>query len=123
MKLKIGKPKKLEKHIVSEFVKLFNLDFKIKKYTKHLIRIENAACVWNKRQQEGVVKGAADFLFDYGLSFQYRNLWIEFKRHGNKQTIDQIQFQKDREEAKSKYIVCYSADDAIKEIKNYLGVI
>lgn len=129
--------KKLEKDIVKEFVQIFK--FKFPKYFKYLIRIPNEGTIYNGSYRYGLRKGVADFLFNYPskkyevqyndnlwrpssvvTTESYHNLWIEFKRKGNKQTEEQIQFQKDMIEIGSKYIVCYSSDEAIKNIENYL---
>lgn len=128
---------KLEKDIVKEFIQIFK--FKFPKNFKYLIRIPNEGTIYNGSYRYGLRKGVADFLFNYPskkyevryndnlwrsasvvTTERYHNLWIEFKRKGNKQTEDQIQFQKDIEEIGSKYIVCYSAEDAIEQIKLYL---
>lgn len=114
------KVKKNEKQIIKEFVLLFN--YKLGKYTNHLIRIENSVAIFNGTYRHGLLKGVSDFLFDYPSGdCHYRNLWIEFKANKNKQTKEQIEFQKNREAISSKYILVYTADDAVQEIIEYIN--
>lgn len=138
----------LEKQVVKEFVQLFKMKYQKHWYANRLIKTVSEGARLNGAYRCGLIKGVSDFLFDYpgttriykdkrdkgkdiiiyniedGMPFvemTYRNLWIEFKAGKNKQTAEQIQFQSSREEDGSKYIVCYSAEDAIEQIKEYLG--
>jgi len=122
MKLKTYKVKIKEKDIVRDFVEL--AQYTLKDKFECLIRIENSASMFNAAYRRGMKKGVADFLFDHSShDGKYRNLWIEFKANKNKQTPEQIEFQKRAENSGSKYIICYNRDNAIKEIKSYLGYI
>jgi len=154
-----NRTKMLEKQIVKDFIKLFKLKYQKHWYANRLIKTVSEGARRNGAYRCGLIKGVADFLFDYpkyniseesvatilkgGVeerydrsgnvylvahptpdiikTIKYRNLWIEFKAGKNKQTEEQIQFQKSREEDGSKYIICYSAEDAISQIKEYLG--
>jgi hypothetical protein len=114
MKLKVK-----EKDIVKAFVRLFA--YRAPKLLKCLIRIENAASIYNASYRNGLVLGVADFLFDLpSYNKEYRSLWIEFKAKGKKQSDVQLEFQKRVEGDGSKYIVCYDAEVAVQGIVDYL---
>lgn len=49
----------------------------------------------------------------------YHGLYIEMKWGRNKQTPEQIEYQNLLEYNRNKYVVCYTAEEAIKEIQAY----
>lgn len=82
------------------------------------------ACNEGKRNPQrskkiGIVSGVADVHLAIPNKF-YASLYIEFKAGTNKQTPEQKEFQKQVEEAGNKYVVCYSAEEAIGILKYYL---
>lgn len=67
----------------------------------------------------GIVAGVADVHLAMSNG-TYNSLYIEFKAGRNKQTAEQVEFQKQAEMANNRYVVCYSALEAINKLKEYL---
>ena len=79
-------------------------------------RIETA--IW--MQKEGAVSGVSDLIFAFP-SGRYSALFIEMKIHPNKQSKAQKEFQKAIDIfPEYKYIICYTLEQFIHEINNYL---
>ena len=103
-------------------VKWFRLQFP--KLARLLIAVPNggsrhvAEAVNLKRQ--GVMKGAADLLL-LVPSKNYGALAIEMKYGKGRQSTEQKKWQKDFEAAGNQYTVCYTIEEFISTIKNYLG--
>jgi hypothetical protein len=66
----------------------------------------------------GVKAGLGDF-FVMHANKKYHGLWIEFKHGKGKQSPHQDEFQNVCLVQDYKYIVVYSASEAIKEVKQY----
>ena len=66
---------------------------------------------------EGVLAGVADLVV---LLPQGKSLYIEMKVKGNKQTLNQKEFQQKAEALGHKYYVCYSFEDFEKVVKQEL---
>lgn len=71
-------------------------------------------------KKSGIKKGVAD-VFLSKPNKDYHGLYIEFKTQDGKQSEEQIEFQKQVESEKYKYIICRTAGDAIEEVKKYLN--
>lgn len=76
--------------------------------------------IGKKLKRKGVKKGIADYLLLKPNSSK-SSLWIEFKHGKNKQTPTQIEFEHIAEECGHSYICCYTVEDAIKNITDYLS--
>jgi hypothetical protein len=72
-----------------------------------------------KLKRQGVQPGVADYLFAMPNEKNH-GLWIEFKHGKNKQTESQKTFEAMQKSNNYDYVVCYSADEAINSIINYL---
>lgn len=72
-----------------------------------------------KRQSMGVVAGIPD-LFLPARSGPYSGLYIELKRKPNKPTAEQRNFMTYAETQGYKTAVCYSRDEAISILQDYL---
>jgi len=72
-----------------------------------------------KLKDEGVVSGVADIILLKANKF-YGGLAIEMKTPIGKQSPSQKEWQKEAENNGSKYVICRSIDDFMREIKNYL---
>ena len=68
-------------------------------------------------KSEGVLAGVADLTI---LLPQGKSLYIEMKVKGNRQTLNQKEFQQKAEALGHKYYVCYSIEDFEKVIKQEL---
>lgn len=68
---------------------------------------------------EGALSGVADLIL-LKSNGVFSSLCIEMKAGKNKQSDEQIKWQKEAEKAGNKYVVCYSLDEFIIEIENYL---
>ena len=68
-------------------------------------------------KSEGVLAGVADLVV---LLPQGKSLYIEMKVKGNKQTLNQKEFQQKAEVLGHKYYVCYSFEDFEKVVKQEL---
>lgn len=68
----------------------------------------------------GIVSGVADVHLPIPNK-DYHSLYIEFKAGSNKQTPEQIEFEKQVKAAGNEYVVCYSAASAIEILKDYLS--
>lgn len=107
-----------EDNIQAEFISLACMLYpKLDKLLYH-------ACNEGKRNPKrakkiGIKSGVADIHLALANK-KYHSLYIEFKTHQNKQTESQIEFQRQVEAVGNKYIVCYSANEAIDVLKEYL---
>jgi hypothetical protein len=77
---------------------------------------------------EGVTSGVPDCfiaipIIHFGLlkTETYSGLFIEFKKHPNTLSFNQRVFIKNLTENRYKCEVCYSLEEAIDVVKNYLG--
>ena len=68
-------------------------------------------------KSEGVLAGVADLTI---LLPQGKSLYIEMKVKGNRQTLNQKEFQQKAEALGHKYCVCYSFEDFEKVVKQEL---
>jgi hypothetical protein len=73
----------------------------------------------SKLKRMGVVRGIPDVILAMPNKC-YHSLYIEFKSCEGKQSKEQMEFQKQAEKAGSRYVICQSAYDAIREIEEYL---
>lgn len=72
-----------------------------------------------KLKQMGVKAGVSDICLPYPKGI-YCGLYIEMKFGNNRKTAEQKQFLQDMEEAGHFVATCYSAEDAVKVIEEYL---
>lgn len=70
-------------------------------------------------KQQGVKAGVPDILIDIPAGI-YHGLRIEMKVGKNKPTYNQQEYINMYNKIGYKAVVCYSADEAIKELENYL---
>lgn len=116
------KPKRKLSHdeddIQAEFFRVASLMFPM------LDKLLYHACNEGKRNAKrakriGIKAGVPDVHLAIANN-EHHSLYIEFKSGSNKQTPDQIEFQKQAESAGNKYVVCYSVNEAIEILKEYL---
>lgn len=84
-----------------------------------------------KGAKMGIKKGILDMFLPYPAIYEtqdpfsrvltYHGLYIEMKYGKGKLTEDQIEFREYALDQGYKVVVCWSADDAIKQIKEYLN--
>lgn len=74
-----------------------------------------------KLKQMGVKAGVSDLCLPYPKGI-YCGLYIEMKYGNNRQQESQKEFLKDMEKAGHYVATCYSAEEAIKIITEYLGL-
>jgi hypothetical protein len=90
-----------------------------KKLGKYIFGIEHGGkrdpVTGSLLKQRGVKKGLADFLCIYPLK-KYRGTWIELKYDKNTQTEAQKEFEELVTQLGYKYILSYSAVDALNEL-------
>lgn len=72
-----------------------------------------------KLKREGVKKGVAD-VFVSIPAHNFHGMYIEFKYGSNKQTVHQKCFEETVRAHGYEYKVCYSLDEAINLLKEYL---
>lgn len=72
-----------------------------------------------KLKQEGVMAGVPDLCLPVARG-GYNALFIEMKVKPNKPTTSQLEWHKRLKNYRNKVEVCYSADEAISVIKQYL---
>lgn len=70
---------------------------------------------------EGVKRGVPDLCLPVAARGQ-TSLWIEMKHGRNKPTPEQEWWIDALTEAGARVVVCYSADEAWSEIRDYLGI-
>lgn len=76
-----------------------------------------------KAKQAGLIKGLWDVCLPIPSADKYfRTLWIEFKVKGNKLTKEQQEFKDDLFQYYHGFFVCYSAQEGINAVKNYLNI-
>lgn len=73
-----------------------------------------------KAKKSGMKKGIAD-LFLPAKNRNFSGIYIEMKAGKNKQSAEQVEFQKFVVSQNYQYCLCYSANDAIQEIKKYIN--
>ena len=124
--LKLIMPIKLSEHeIQKSFFQFLSIDPKFKPLIsrKAIIAIPNGGkrniITAIKLKKEGVTPGVFD-VFCTIAKGPYHGLWIEFKAGYNKLTDEQKLFSIYRSEDDFKCVVCYSAEEAIAELNNYL---
>jgi len=78
---------------------------------------------WNKLKAEGAKKGVLDLFLPQARN-GYHGLYIEMKRADGKGrlTPEQKTFSKDQTNAGYLCVVCNGADEAIREIKEYMDM-
>lgn len=74
-----------------------------------------------KLKQMGVKAGVSDLCLPYPKGF-YCGLYIEMKYGDNRQTDNQKEFLKDMAEVGHFVATCYSAEEAVSIITEYLGL-
>lgn len=114
-----SKPKHRESEIQRAFVTWFNLQHP----TKMLFAIPNGGARSKIEaaimKGEGVVPGVGDTFLMFGNSHYY-GLFIEFKAGDNKQSEKQKEFEQYCIQYKYKYVVCWSVEEGIHEVTEYL---
>lgn len=70
-------------------------------------------------KDEGATKGVSDLILLKSNCF-YGGLCIEMKKPGGRQSPAQKEWQREVEANGAKYVVCYSLDDFIREVDDYL---
>jgi len=73
-----------------------------------------------KMKAEGMTKGVPDLFFPIANN-GYNGLFIELKIRGGKLSAEQMKWLKILSNNGYKAICCYGANEAIKEIKKYMG--
>lgn len=75
--------------------------------------------MWLKK--EGVTAGVFDLclLFDNG---EYPTLWMEMKHGKNTLTADQREFEAWAQSQGHQTAICYTPDEAIRQLRDYLGI-
>lgn len=73
-----------------------------------------------KLKEEGATAGVSDLILLKSNRY-YGGLCIEMKKPGGRQSAAQKAWQKDAEANGAKYVVCYSLDDFIREVSDYLN--
>lgn len=68
-------------------------------------------------KMEGALAGASDLM----VIAERRVLFIEMKKPGGRQQQTQKEFQRRVEVLGHKYVVCYSLDDFMQKVKEWLG--
>lgn len=68
-------------------------------------------------KKEGALAGASDLM----IVAERRVLFVEMKKPGGKQQKTQKEFQHRVEVLGHKYVVCYSLDDFMQKVKDWLG--
>lgn len=76
--------------------------------------------VAKRLKAEGVKAGVAD-VFVSIASGEHHGLYIEFKYGKNKQTLKQKEFETNVKAQGYEYKVCYSVDEAIEVLNEYLS--
>ena len=115
-------PAHREHDIQSSCVLYFRLQYP--QYRLNLFAVPNGtykkAVAQRIFKEEGLLSGVSDLilLLPKGI---YHGLLIEMKAEKGKQSPTQKQWQQHIEQFGYKYVVCYSLDDFIKEIKMYLN--
>lgn len=120
-----NKPRKKQAHPESDLqiaaVRWFRYQYA--KYAKLLFSIPNGAHTSEFQRQiltaQGMLSGASDLMLAYPSGY-YHSLFIEMKHGKNKQADEQKAFQKAVEEAGFKYVVCYTLDEFMTAINEYL---
>lgn len=74
-----------------------------------------------KLKQMGVKAGVSDICLPYPKGI-YCGLYIEMKFGNNRKTEEQKAFLQDMEEAGHFVVTCYSAEDAVRVIEEYLNI-
>lgn len=99
-------------------------DYQYSAYNKTLFAVPNSGSrskvLGGLMRAEGMRSGVADLIF-LKANKQYNALCIEMKIKGGKQSDNQKDFQSNVEINGSKYVICYSLEDFMKEITNYLA--
>lgn len=116
--------KHLESHLQSECIKWFRLQYP--KFTMNLFAIPNGGSR-NKIEaanlkRQGVIAGVADCFLSIPNSYSH-GLFIEFKIGKNKQTENQIEFEKAISIFDYQYCVIYSFEEFVNTIESYLNII
>lgn len=78
-----------------------------------------------KRKKLGITKGIPDLFLPYPSKtkyFNYNGLYIELKVGDNKQSKEQLEFEKYCNEVGYLYLVKYTKESAITAILNYLNI-
>lgn len=114
--------KQTEHKIQSDFVKAFR--YLYPEFKNILFAIPNGGqrnvIVAAKLKQEGVLSGVPDVFFAKSNGIK-NGLFIEFKAGKNKLTENQETIIKDLRKFGFKVIICYSCNEALNEVENYLN--
>lgn len=70
---------------------------------------------------EGVTSGVSDIFLAIARD-QFHGLFIEMKRPPNTVSVNQANFQTEAFQQGYLAVTCYSTEDAIREVRDYLGV-
>jgi hypothetical protein len=120
VKLKIS-----EYQIQKDFFMQISIDPKLKKYRRLIFSVPNGGSrnivEATRMKQAGVTAGVADVIALIPRS-PYHALLIEFKAGKNKLSDLQLEFKRTEIENGYVYIVCYSTDEAVAALKEYLGL-
>lgn len=120
-----NKPRKKQAHPESDLqiscVRWFRYQYA--KYARLLFSIPNGAVTSEVQRRllvaNGLVNGVSDLMLAYPSGY-YHSMFVEMKVGKNKQSKYQKDFQKAVEGAGFKYVVCYTIDEFITEINEYL---
>lgn len=92
---------------------------------KYLFHIPNGGArdivTASRMKRAGVKKGVPDLFLPHANPL-WHGLWIEMKHGKNKQTKEQVEWEDFLESEGFKVVVCYSANEAIKALKDYLAL-
>lgn len=118
------KPDDEEHRIQVACVRWFRLQYP--EYADILFAIPNGgrrdAVTGARLKDEGVIAGVSDLIFLKANRF-YGSLCIEMKKPKGEQSQSQKEWQQAVERAGSKYALCFSLNDFMREVKDYLQYI
>lgn len=111
-----------ESQIQKDCVKWFREQYKAIEPLFFAVPNGGARNAWTAKimKDEGVRAGVADLVLLLPRS-GYASLCIEMKKPGGVQSDSQKVFQKIAEKARNKYVVCYSFDEFVKAVREYIG--
>jgi hypothetical protein len=108
-----------EQCLVFAWAKLNQIRYPLIKYMHCSLEGELTALKAKKMSKAGLTKGVPDIFLPVS-NLYFSGLFIELKRKGGKISLEQIETINFYNTQGFRAIVCYGADEAIKEIKEYL---
>lgn len=98
-------------------------DLKYPKWKKRLVHAPNGgkrdARTGAQMKYEGVLRGVADLILLVPKK-GFASLCIEMKTPMGKQREEQIEWQREAEKYRNKYVICRSLQDFMNEVNSYL---